>query len=866
MRKLLKGNQIFNIFMMYMRMKDLLLESADTLILNGKYYPFRTKYNVVTGLVYNDGLTGKNGAYVGCSSVNGTLLVDTGKNEMDNKLRDLMAPFLKLFIDDGYVVKGHSDLEDVLYRYDGYLDSTIRFRVYFVEGKYYFTFWGSDIDSLKKNRGIFDRIIRDSGIETKDVVFEIRQRDVSKSGYMEFVEYANAFDSSDGEGVKVEGEIEKRIKELNSRLAELIADEHVRGAIWTIGEKKKYKLEVKNLELAAEALRGALRAGETDLSKVIIKTVDKLEDELEVVPSSVLYAKLEKELKQYGTSAVAIMQKLRGMGINPRDVIREIADRCGGVISTGRLMEELSDYVEIAKRLIAALMIMARKYPRNFTGAEKMITPGVVQDVLIRLGHTHPEIRDKLSSLAALARKNRNSNMINESPDKLILKGKKLTCHDGITFFAFKTPGGKTHIAISHGATSDFHMQINEIDLSDYVERGVCTIYMTKKLGGGMLMIWQGDVIDKETSGAADVIIKDKGEIDGILAELTDVEVKMLKDGNPVVVSNLSGGIGKMNESTGMVKYDDIEKLSKSVKTFEGFLASFVGKRLKDLLDGLSFSRLYVMNKYDDMRGDNPQQLVTMLMDTTVAYINFKLISPIRKQLDDVDVLDKQTDEYKEYHRNRMGIVKQILVASRSGDKEKEVELRSRLSLLKDPSSYSNNMKDMDILVKEIHGRPLTLKDVMPSDSDSEDDKKRYKSAVEAFDNFKNRMLSESDKTVKTDKFKESLRKLVKEVMGGGGKYPKDPYYSPTDSADKFDKRGGVGKLLGNSVEVDVTVNGVKYKVTYDTKSVPYNPSFGENWKDIDITRIRLSGKDILGDLDMGVRKSITLELADLIG
>ena len=730
---------------MYMRMKDLLLESADTLILNGKYYPFRSSYNVVTGFTYDDGLTGKNGAYVGCSSVNGTLLVDTGKNEMDNKLRDSMASFLKSFIDDAYVAKGHSDLEDEMYTYDGYRNSVIRFRVYFVEGKYYFTFWGANIGVLKKNRGVFDRIIRDSGIETKDVVFEIAQRDVSKSGYMEFVEYANAFESSDGEGVKVEGEIEKRIKELNSRLAELIADEHVRGAIWTIGEKKKYKLEVKNLELAAEALRGALRAGETDLSKVIIKTVDKLEDELEVVPSSVLYAKLEKELKQYGTSAVAIMQKLRGMGINPRDVIREIADRCGGVISTGRLMEELSDYVE----------------------------------------------------------------------------------------------------------------------------RGVCTIYMTKKLGGGMLMIWQGDVIDKETSGAADVVIKDKGEIDGILAELTDVEVKMLKDGNPVVVSNLSGGIGKMNESAEMVKmvkYDDIEKLSKSVKTFEGFLASFVGKRLKDLLDGLSFSRLYVMNKYDDMRGDNPQQLVTMLMDTTVAYINFRLILPIRKQLDDVDVLDKQTDEYKEYHRNRMGIVKQILVASRSNDKEKEVELRSRLSLLKDPSSYSNNMKDMDILVKEIHGRPLTLKDVMPSDSDSEDDKKRYKSAVEAFDNFKNRMLSESDKTVKTDKFKESLRKLVKEVMGGGGKYPKDPYYSPTDSADKFDKRGGVGKLLGNSVEVDVTVNGVKYKVTYDTKSVPYNPSFGENWKDIDITRIRLSGKDILGDLDMGVRKSITLELADLIG
>lgn len=74
-------------------------------------------------------------------------------------------------------------------------------------------------------------------------------------------------------------------------------------------------------------------------------------------------------------------------------------------ISEEKSTTEHNDYVEIAKRLIAALMIMARKYPRNFTEAEKMITPGVVQDVLLHLGHTHPEIRDKLSSLAALARK-----------------------------------------------------------------------------------------------------------------------------------------------------------------------------------------------------------------------------------------------------------------------------------------------------------------------------------------------------------------------------------------------------------------------------------------------------------------------------
>ena len=433
---------------MYMRMKELLLESPDTLVLKEKYYSYRSVFNVVTGITYSDLETGKNNAYVGCSSVNGTVLVDTGNNEMDNQLRDLMGPFLKLFIDDTYVAKGHSDLEDVMDGYSGYRGTGkyrgtgIKFRVFYVEGKYYFTFWGANIEELKENRGIFDRIIRDSGIENKDVVFEIKNRDSLKTR-KEFVEYSDAFAVSvtkDEKDEKVESGIEKRIKELNSRLAELEADGHVKGATWTIGEKKKHKLEVKNLELAVAALVGAFNSGETDLSKVVIKVVDKLEDEMEVIPSEVLYRELENKLKQYGTSAVAIISKLRAMGVNPRDIIREISDRVGGVISVGRLMEELGDYVE----------------------------------------------------------------------------------------------------------------------------RSVCTIYMTKKLGGGMLMIWQGDVIGKEESGPAAEIIKDKGEIEKVLAGLTAAEVKMLKDGNPVVVSNLSGGIGKMNESTEMVKYDDIEKLSKN--------------------------------------------------------------------------------------------------------------------------------------------------------------------------------------------------------------------------------------------------------------------------------------------------------------
>jgi hypothetical protein len=63
------------------------------------------------------------------------------------------------------------------------------------------------------------------------------------------------------------------------------------------------------------------------------------------------------------------------------------------------------DYAKIAQRVIDALMVMARKTPKNFTEAEKMITPSFVKSVLLGLGQSHPELSEKLTSLAAIARK-----------------------------------------------------------------------------------------------------------------------------------------------------------------------------------------------------------------------------------------------------------------------------------------------------------------------------------------------------------------------------------------------------------------------------------------------------------------------------
>lgn len=63
--------------------------------------------------------------------------------------------------------------------------------------------------------------------------------------------------------------------------------------------------------------------------------------------------------------------------------------------------------------------------------------------------------------------------MLIESPDKLIVNGKKLSWIDGTTFFAFKTPQGKIHIAITSGSGTEFLLQINQVDLTEYIKRNM---------------------------------------------------------------------------------------------------------------------------------------------------------------------------------------------------------------------------------------------------------------------------------------------------------------------------------------------------------------------------------------------------------
>ena len=61
------------------------------------------------------------------------------------------------------------------------------------------------------------------------------------------------------------------------------------------------------------------------------------------------------------------------------------------------------------------------------------------------------------------------SKFLNESPDKLNIDGKTIPWYEGITFIVFKhLTSGNTVVAFSYGSNSDFHIQVNELDLSKF--------------------------------------------------------------------------------------------------------------------------------------------------------------------------------------------------------------------------------------------------------------------------------------------------------------------------------------------------------------------------------------------------------------
>lgn len=173
--------------------------------------------------------------------------------------------------------------------------------------------------------------------------------------------------------------------------------------------------------------------------------------------------------------------------------------------------------------------------------------------------------------------------------------------------------------------------------------------------------------------------------------------------------------------------------------SFTDFLKSLVGTKLQNLLDASSFARLYIGNKYGFSEPDqnDKQALVSDLMSLVTDYINFRKITPLRAKLDATDDEDRKRPEVVAYNKQRTNLLKQIMIARREGNTALVAKLEKEQGSLVNPSSYSKNMEDMQVLVKQFHNSPLTLADVTPSPNDSVEDKQRFQKAEQIFNKLK---------------------------------------------------------------------------------------------------------------------------------
>lgn len=240
--------------------------------------------------------------------------------------------------------------------------------------------------------------------------------------------------------------------------------------------------------------------------------------------------------------------------------------------------------------------------------------------------------------------------------------------------------------------------------------------------------------------------LKDKGiDIKSALKEISERCGKTLSETEIIseLCKYLSSNTSFLKENQ-LIPTNDVssfkEKLGR-VNSVEDFLKSFVGFKLEDLLDRISLIRLYMANKYGDTYGESTDQEITKLIDAAISFINFRLIRPLRKKVDDIDAAEKQSDRYIKYKTIRNDILKKLWAAKREGRQSDADKLQDQYNNLEDePTSYSKNMADMKSKVELIHKTPLSLEEVLPANSDDAVSKEAYREVEKQFKIVKSKL------------------------------------------------------------------------------------------------------------------------------
>jgi len=335
------------------------------------------KNNVVSAITFWNETNGNENAFVGVSSIIGRPFANTGNPEVDKEIVSKLENEFGTHLDG----VGHGDLDFALFKWS----QDKRFRIYKDDYnlpedkiKYYFTSWDAyKNDHWVKIKDVVDGIIKLSGVDVNNLYFESKNESNDDDGVNIYPSYQELFvNSNKQETPKIVSSISTKIDDLDKKRVEMESEEHVRGAQMSPQEKKRAAIALKNVEIEIAALRAALKSGETDVAKVVFKTVSDLDNSEKVIPSEELYRELERKLSHYGTSAAQILSKLRSMGLNPKTalkVFKEIQMKRGDKMTESELLKELEEYKPMENNQTKTLLLT-----QNLNGIKLFVWDGDV--------------------------------------------------------------------------------------------------------------------------------------------------------------------------------------------------------------------------------------------------------------------------------------------------------------------------------------------------------------------------------------------------------------------------------------------------------------------------------------------------------
>ena len=237
--------------------------------------------------------------------------------------------------------------------------------------------------------------------------------------------------------------------------------------------------------------------------------------------------------------------------------------------------------------------------------------------------------------------------------------------------------------------------------------------------------------------------------------------------------------------------------------TAEDFMSGFVGKRLTDLLDAGSFANLYVMNKYgigSEYDEQDDQVLLNKLWQAATGFINNRVLEPISKQRKVWDAVNYAKPQYTDWKKQR-ALVGKAYRDARDSESADADELKKQFVKLnsEDPTlgDYRNMMDDMESVVQQFHNKALTLKDVLPSSDDTDQDKKNWASVEKLYSNIRKNKIKEQTNMSKN----YPAVKIFVSTVGGGIRvlmWKQQNFDREVGSDANVKTYGNFARLIGN--------------------------------------------------------------------